>query len=122
MKLNLITNFMKTFIENTNFTLKIIFALFLLSLIMSCTTFDSSLVQPTAKFEKKDLKSGEACSGSLFGGFTMPYIKETSIRVKGRNSIIKAIEKGNVNSVYVIDKHKKSFFFWTRECTTVHGV
>jgi hypothetical protein len=68
-----------------------------------------------------EIKKGEACSNNLFGGFTIPYIGETAIRLSGDQSVITAIKNGNIQSVYAIDKYNKNYFFYSRRCTVVYG-
>lgn len=101
-------------------SLLILIALFI-ALCTSCTTTSSSLVDKDAEFKKATLKRGEACEGSLFGGFSVPYIKETSIRVTGTTSITKALKNGDINKIAIVDDSFKSYFFYTRKCKTVYG-
>lgn len=68
-----------------------------------------------------EIKKGEACSKNLFGGFTVPYIGETAIRLSGDQSVITAIKNGNIQSIYAIDKYSKNYFFYSKRCTVVYG-
>jgi hypothetical protein len=68
-----------------------------------------------------EIKKGEACSKNLFGGFTIPYIGETAIRLSGDQSVITAIKNGNIQSIYAIDKYNKNYFFYSKRCTVVYG-
>jgi hypothetical protein len=68
-----------------------------------------------------EIKKGEACSKNLFGGFTVPYIGETAIRLSGDQSVITAIKNGNIQSIYAIDKYNKNYFFYSKRCTVVYG-
>ena len=68
-----------------------------------------------------EIKKGEACSKNLFGGFTVPYIGETAIRLSGDQSVITAIKNGNIQNIYAIDKYNKNYFFYSKRCTVVYG-
>ena len=68
-----------------------------------------------------EIKKGEACSKNLFGGFTVPYIGETAIRLSGDQSVITAIKNGKIQSIYAIDKYSKNYFFYSKRCTVVYG-
>ena len=68
-----------------------------------------------------EIKKGEACSNNLFGGFTVPYIGETAIRLSGDQSVITAIKNGNIQNIYAIDKYNKNYFFYSKRCTVVYG-
>ena len=68
-----------------------------------------------------EIKKGEACSNNLFGGFTVPYIGETAIKLSGDQSVISAIKNGNIQSIYAVDKYNKNYFFYSKRCTVVYG-
>ena len=68
-----------------------------------------------------EIKKGEACSNNLFGGFTIPYIGETAIKLSGDQSVITAIKSGNIQNIYAIDKYSKNYFFYSKRCTVVYG-
>ena len=67
------------------------------------------------------IKKGEACSNNLFGGFTIPYIGETAIKLSGDQSVISAIKNGNIKNIYSIDKYSKNYFVYSKRCTIVYG-
>jgi hypothetical protein len=96
-------------------------AAILIHTLTSCTTYSSSLVNHTAVFKKDELKKGKTCSKNLLGGFTVPYIKQTDIRIAGSESIVDAIKNGGIEEVFVVDTSKKHFIFYTKKCTIVHG-
>ena len=67
------------------------------------------------------IKKGEACSNNLFGGFSIPYIGETAIKLSGDQSVITAIKSGNIQSIYAVDKYSKNYFVYSKRCTVVYG-
>jgi hypothetical protein len=101
---------------------KTISILLVLSLF-SCYTYNTDL----NKLEKieisstKDIKKGKACGNYLFGGFEIPYVGETSIKLSGDQSVITAIKNGNIKKIYAIDTLKKSYVFYSKRCTIVFG-
>ena len=68
-----------------------------------------------------EIKKGEACSNNLFGGFSIPYIGETAIKLSGDQSVITAIKSGNIQSIYAVDKYSKNYFVYSKRCTVVYG-
>ena len=68
-----------------------------------------------------EIKKGEACSNNLFGGFTIPYIGETAVKLSGDQSVISAIKNGNIQSIYAVDKYSKNYFVYSKRCTVVYG-
>jgi hypothetical protein len=100
-----------------NFTFLLFFA------ISSCqnysTEFNSQEKIKVSSFS--EITKGEACSNNLFGGFTIPYIGETAIKLSGDQSVITAIKSGNIQNIYAIDKYNKNYFFYSKRCTVVYG-
>ena len=68
-----------------------------------------------------EIKKGEACSNNLFGGFSIPYIGETAIKLSGDQSVITAIKSGNIQSIYAVDKYSRNYFVYSKRCTIVYG-
>jgi hypothetical protein len=68
-----------------------------------------------------DIKKGESCSHNLFGGFTIPWIGETAIKIRGDQSVISAIKNANIQSIYAIDKYTRNYFIYSKRCTVVFG-
>ena len=98
-----------------------IFSVFFL--IFSCQNYSTEysyrgkiILGPLSK-----IKKGEACSNNLFGGFTIPYIGETAIKLSGDQSVITAIKIGNIKNIYAIDKYNKNYFIYSKRCTIVYG-
>lgn len=92
----------------------------LLSLLGSCTTLTTEL-QTKDIINRKILKRGESCVNNLFGGFTLPYFKDTTIKLGGSNSLMEAINNGDINKVVIIDRAKKHWVFFSKQCTVVYG-
>lgn len=97
---------------------------FLISLVLlvltNCTSLDSSF-QGSEEIKRDILKKGKVCSHNLFGGFKLPYIKDTRIRLKGTTSLKNAIDKGEISKPRIIDKYKKNYVLYTKLCTIVYG-
>ena len=92
-------------------------------LIFSCQNYSTEysyrgkvMLGPLSK-----IKKGEACSNNLFGGFTIPYIGETAIKLSGDQSVIAAIKNANIKNIYSIDKYSKNYFVYSKRCTIVYG-
>ena len=98
-----------------------IFSLFFL--IFSCQNYSTeySYRGKVILGPLSEIKKGEACSKNLFGGFTIPYIGETAIKLSGDQSVITAIKKGNIKNIYAIDKYNKNYFVYSKRCTIVYG-
>ncbi len=92
-------------------------------LISSCQSYstDYNSQEKIKVGSLSEIKKGEACSNNLFGGFTIPYIGETAIKLSGDQSVITAIKNGNIQNVYAIDKYNKNYFFYSKRCTVVYG-
>ncbi|NBX52215.1 MAG: hypothetical protein EBT63_00990 [Proteobacteria bacterium] len=99
---------------------------FIFSLILltsSCLKYDTDLnsLEKINVTSLAEIKRGEACSHNLFGGFSIPYVGETAIKLFGDQSVISAIKNANITSVYAIDKYSKNYFFYSKRCTIVFG-
>jgi hypothetical protein len=92
-------------------------------LISSCQSYstDYNSQEKINVGSLSEIKKGEACSNNLFGGFTIPYIGETAIKLSGDQSVITAIKSGNIQNVYAVDKYNKNYFFYSKRCTVVYG-
>lgn len=92
-------------------------------LLNGCTSYSTSLHRDAdiASLNKQTLRKARVCSNNLFGGFKLPYVGDTAIRISGTQSITDAIVKGNITHVYSTDTSKKSYIFFTRKCTIVYG-
>ena len=103
------------------FSKKMIFLVFLL--IFSCQSYSTEYnsQEKINVISLSEIKKGEACSNNLFGGFTIPYIGETAIKLSGDQSVITAIKSGNIQNIYAIDKYNKNYFFYSKRCTVVYG-
>lgn len=107
---------MKKFIKKTIYLL-------LLTFTISCQSYTTEYnsQEKINVNSLSDIIKGEACSLNLFGGFTIPYIGETGIKLSGDQSVITAIKKANIQSVYAIDKYSKNYFLFSKRCTIVFG-
>ena len=58
--------------------------LFILLISTGCTTYSTKLneLQKINVDSISDIKKGESCSRNLFGGFSIPYIGDTAIRIR----------------------------------------
>jgi hypothetical protein len=94
-----------------------------LLLASSCQTYDTDLntQEKITVSSMADIKRGETCVHNLFGGFSIPYVGDTAIKMSGDQSVITAIKKANITSIYAIDRMKKSYFFYSKRCTIVFG-
>ncbi len=102
---------------------KITFIYISLILVQSCTAYSTNLNE-AEKFQVStlsDIKTGEACSNNLFGGFSLPYFGDTAIRLKGDESVISAIKNANITSVYAVDRRVRNYIFYSKRCTIVFG-
>ena len=95
----------------------------MLFVLQSCTSYSTHLnemekMQPSTI---NDIKTGEACSQNLFGGFTLPYFGDTAIKLKGDESVITAAKNGGINQIYAVDRLVKNYIFYSRRCTIVFG-
>lgn len=98
--------------------------LFILLISTGCTTYSTKLneLQKINVDSINDIKKGESCSRNLFGGFSIPYIGDTAIRISGDQSVIQAIKNANIKDVYAIDNYNKNYFlFYSKRCTVVFG-
>ena len=88
----------------------------------SCSTYSTDLNEmETINIKMDQIKKGESCSRNLFGGFTLPYIGDTAIKINGDESVISALKKGGISNVYAIDRSKLNFVFYSKRCTIVFG-
>lgn len=103
------------------FSKKMIFLVFLL--IFSCQSYSTEYnsQEKINVISLSEIKKGEACSNNLFGGFTIPYIGETAVKLSGDQSVISAIKNGNIQNIYAVDKYSKNYFFYSKRCTVVYG-
>ena len=99
------------------------FILTIILLTTSCLKYDTDLnsIEKINVTSLAEIKRGEACSHNLFGGFSMPYVGETAIKLFGDQSVISAIKIANITSIYAIDKYSKNYFFYSKRCTIVFG-
>jgi hypothetical protein len=107
---------MKCFFKNYS----ILLILFTLTSCLSYNT-DLNALEKIKVDSLSDIKKGETCSHNLFGGFTIPYIGETAIKISGDQSVITAIKNADIQSVYAIDKYSRSYFVYSKRCTVVFG-
>ena len=99
----------------------VIFLMFFLAFSCQNYTTEFNSQEKITVSSLSDIKKGEACSKNLFGGFTIPYIGETAIKLSGDQSVITAIQNGNIQNIYAIDKYNKNYFFYSKRCTIVYG-
>lgn len=103
--------------------LSLIILIFVLASLSSCTTFESNLIAKEAEFNMGiPLKKGVTCSKNLFGGFTIPYFKETDIKISGSESLVDAINNGDLVEVMVVEKSTLRYVLYTKRCIIVHGI
>lgn len=105
-----------------NYLRKIFFIaiLFALNSCLSYSTDLNSLEKIKVK-SMSDIIRGESCSHNIFGGFTIPWIGETAIKIKGDQSVITAIKNANIQSIYAIDKYNRNYLIYSKRCTVVYG-
>jgi hypothetical protein len=97
-------------------------AIFLLTILSSCTNYSTSLNEKRLKSEgMSNVKKGEACSKNLFGGFTLPYFGDTAIRLSGDESVMAAIKTAKITHVYAVDKKVRNYILYSNRCTIVFG-
>jgi hypothetical protein len=89
----------------------------------SCTNYTTDLnqMERIKVSQMTDIISGQSCSNNLFGGFTLPYIGDTAIKISGDQSVITAIKNANITKVYAVDKVTKSYILYSKRCTIVFG-
>ncbi|MBM3589908.1 MAG: hypothetical protein FJX30_00830 [Alphaproteobacteria bacterium] len=99
------------------------FILTIILLTTSCLKYDTDLnsIEKINVTSLAEIKRGEACSHNLFGGFSIPYVGETAIKLFGDQSVISAIKIANITRIYAIDKYSKNYFFYSKRCTIVFG-
>lgn len=99
------------------------FLLTIIFILNSCLSYNTDInsLEKINVNSLNEIKKGEACSHNLFGGFSIPYIGETAIRISGDQSVISAIKNANIQSIYAIDKYSKNYFFYSKRCTVVFG-
>lgn len=104
--------------------MKIKIILSILLIFSGCTTYSTKLneLQKINVESINDIKKGESCSRNLFGGFSIPYIGDTAIKINGDQSVIQAIKNANIKDVYAIDSYNKNYLlFYSKRCTVVFG-
>lgn len=106
-----------------NLYIKNIFLIILLASNISCYSYNTDFneLEKITVSSLSEIKKGESCSKNLFGGFTLPYIGETAIKLSGDQSVISAIKNANIQSVYAVDKYSKNYFLFSKRCTVVFG-
>jgi hypothetical protein len=99
------------------------FILIILFFLNSCLNYHTDLnsLEKIKVKSMSDIKKGESCSHNLFGGFTIPWIGETAIKIRGDQSVISAIKNANIQSIYAIDKYTRNYFIYSKRCTVVFG-
>jgi hypothetical protein len=102
--------------------LSLVIIIMVLATLSSCTTFESSIIAKEAEFNIHPLRSGKTCSKNLFGGFKLPYIKDTDIKLSGSESLVDAIMDGDIVEVFVVEKSTLHYVFYTKRCIIVHGI
>ena len=103
------------------FSKKMIFLVFLLNFSCQSYSTEYNSQEKINVTSLSEIKKGEACSNNLFGGFTIPYIGETAVKLSGDQSVISAIKNGNIQNIYAVDKYSKNYFFYSKRCTVVYG-
>ena len=91
------------------FSKKMIFLVFLLNFSCQSYSTEYNSQEKINVISLSEIKKGEACSNNLFGGFTIPYIGETAVKLSGDQSVISAIKNGNIQSIYAVDKYSKNY-------------
>ncbi|MBM3579546.1 MAG: hypothetical protein FJX34_02085 [Alphaproteobacteria bacterium] len=102
---------------------KIIVITLLSLLAQGCTSYNTDLNE-MEKIRVKDMseiKRGESCSQNILGGFSIPYIGDTAVRILGDESVIAAIKNAGIKDVYAVDKKKRNYFIYSKRCTIVFG-
>ncbi|MFT6332775.1 MAG: hypothetical protein ACJAW3_001122 [Lentimonas sp.] len=91
--------------------------------LQSCTGYSTNLneMETLQVSSTNEIKKGESCSRNLFGGFKLPYVGDTAIKLSGDESVISAIKDGKLTSVYAVDKSTRNYFLYSRRCTIVFG-
>jgi hypothetical protein len=99
------------------------FIIIILIFLNSCLNYQTDLnsLEKIKVNSMNDIKKGESCSHNLFGGFTIPWIGETAIKIRGDQSVISAIKNANIQSIYAIDKYTRNYFIYSKRCTVVFG-
>ncbi len=94
-----------------------------LTVLQGCTTYSTSLntMEKLRDPPVVNIKQGKTCSSNLFGGFSLPWIGDTAIRIKGDQSVITAIKKAGISHVYSIDFSTVHYVFYSKRCTMVFG-
>lgn len=103
--------------------MRIIYLISALLLLQACTNYGTHLneMEEIKVSNIKDIKKGEACSKNLFGGFSLPYIGDTAIKMSGNESVIAAIQNAKITNVYAVDRSVKNYVFYSKRCTIVFG-
>lgn len=95
---------------------------FIAGFLGSCSTYSTNLNEmESINIQMDKIKKGESCSRNLFGGFSIPYIGDTAIKINGDESVISAMKKGDINNAYAIDKSTIHYVFYSKRCTIVFG-
>lgn len=95
----------------------------LFCLLQSCTSYNTDLneMEKLKVSSMSDIVKGQSCSENLFGGFRLPYLGNTAIKISGDESVIAAIKDANINHVYAVDKMVKNYVVYSKRCTIVFG-
>jgi hypothetical protein len=101
----------------------ILLVLILFGGLQACTSYSTNFneMEDIDISDIHNMKKGKSCSNNLFGGFSLPYIKTTAIRLKGDESVVAALKDGNITHVHAIDKSLKHYLFYSKNCTIVYG-
>lgn len=91
--------------------------------VQSCTSYSTDLneMQQIKVSQISDIKKGKTCSKNLFGGFSLPYIGDTAIKLSGDQSVVSAIKDGDIREVYAVDRVTHNYLFYSKRCTVVFG-
>lgn len=102
---------------------KIILITLLPVILQGCTNYSTNLneMEKIRVQSISDIKKGESCSKNIFGGFSLPYIGDTAIKMSGDESVIAAIKNAEIKDVYAVDRKTRNYFFYSKRCTIVFG-
>lgn len=97
---------------------------FLLAILaQGCTNYSTDLneMEKIRVASMADIKKGESCSKNIFGGFSIPYVGDTAIKLSGDQSVIAAIKNAGIKDVYAVDRKTRNYFLYSKRCTIVFG-
>jgi len=106
--------------KNIKFNLITSIIILMSVLLSSCTTYQTTLKKENIK-NIDNLKKGQSCSHNIFGGFSVPYLGDTAIRINGDESVISAIKNGKIKEIYAVDKLKKNYILYSKRCSIIYG-